>query len=353
MKTISIDEVLDRELPIIDVRTPAEYEQFHIPGAVNMPIFSNEEREIVGTTYKKEGTEAAKELGISLVSPSLPEFYKRAKTISQGKEFVVYCWRGGMRSKSLAVIFEMMGLPCLQLVGGIRAYRQKVIDQLGTYSEREIPFVVLEGLTGTSKTEILQRLEESGYPVIDLEGLAAHRGSVFGRVNLPGRSQKEFEAKLYDRLNEIGDTDYYVIESESKRLGNIIVPDFILEGKQKGTRIHVHAPLSYRIQTILNTYHPEQNAEKIVKGIHKIEKRLSDENRQLIYRALEEEKYGTVVEKLLLDYYDPRYTYKATENEGEIVNIHYRSLVEGCHLVQNEIDCLVSKLRSEGEKVSL
>ncbi|MCA0989111.1 tRNA 2-selenouridine(34) synthase MnmH [Guptibacillus algicola] len=353
MKTISINELFDREIPIIDVRTPAEYEQFHIPGAVNMPIFSNEEREIVGTTYKKEGTEAAKELGISLVSPSLPEFYKLAKTISQGKEFVIYCWRGGMRSKSLAVIFEMMGLPCRQLVGGIRSYRQTIIEQLEKYAKREVEFVVLEGLTGTSKTEILHHLKENGYPVIDLEGLAAHRGSVFGRVGLPERSQKEFEAKLYDRLNEIGETDYYVIESESKRLGNIIVPNFILEGKQKGTRIHVHAPLSYRIQTILNTYHPEQNAQKIVKGIHKIEKRLSEEDRQHIYRALEEENYGTVVEKLLLDYYDPRYTYKATENIGEVINVHYQSLVEGCHLVQDEVDRLVPKLRSEGEKVSL
>lgn len=352
MRTISIEDLLNREIPIIDVRTPDEYGHFHIPGAVNLPIFSNKEREIVGTTYKKDGTEAAKELGISFVSPSIPEFYKQAKAISGGNEFVVYCWRGGMRSKSLSVVFEMLGLPCLQLEGGIRSYRQIVTEQLDRYAHRNVPFIVVEGLTGTSKTDILTTLEEKGYPVIDLEGLAAHRGSVFGRVDLPERTQKEFESKLYQRLDEIGETDYYIIESESKRLGNIIVPDFIMEGKQKGTRIHVHAPLSYRIQTILNTYQPEQHSEKIIKGIHKIEKRLSENSREHIYLALDEGNYGSVVEKLLLDYYDPRYEYKAKENGGDIITIKYQSLDEGCQLVQNEVNRLV-KLRLEGEKVSL
>ncbi|WP_347552210.1 tRNA 2-selenouridine(34) synthase MnmH [Pseudalkalibacillus hwajinpoensis] len=353
MKTISIEEVLERQIPIIDVRTPAEYEKFQIPGAVNLPVFSNEEREIVGTTYKQKGTEAAKELGISLVSPSLPDFYKRAKEISEEKEFVVYCWRGGMRSKSLTVVFDMMGLPSRQLEGGIRSYRQKVTEGLEKASKEETPFFVLEGLTGTSKTEILNDLEKKGYPVVDLEGLAAHRGSVFGRVNLPERSQKEFEARLYHRLEEIGDTPYYIIESESKRLGNIIIPDFILEGKQEGTRMQVHAPLSYRIQKILNTYHPEQHIEEITKGINKIEKRFSDEERVDIYAALQKHDFATIVERLLIDYYDPRYEYKAFENEGEIINLTYQSLEEGCRLVQNEVDRLETKLRSEGEKVSL
>ncbi|WP_270182510.1 tRNA 2-selenouridine(34) synthase MnmH [Alkalihalobacillus sp. CinArs1] len=353
MRTISIDECFDRKLPIIDVRTPAEFEQFHIPGAVNMPIFSNEERELVGTTYKQQGTEAAKDLGISLVSPSLPDFYQKAKVLSKGQEFVVYCWRGGMRSRSLAVIFEMMGLPCRQLVGGIRSYRQNVMRILESHAKKNVSFLIVEGFTGTSKTDILHYLKNKGYPVIDLEGLAAHKGSVFGRVNLPERSQKEFEAKLSHRLNEIGETDYYVIESESKRLGNIIVPDFIFEGKQKGTRIHVHAPLSYRIKTILDTYHPEQNREKIVKGIQRIEKRLPDNERRYISLALEEENYEAVVESLLVNYYDPRYTYKATENVGEVIKVHYESLDEGCQLVQNEVERLVSKLRLEGEKVSL
>ncbi len=353
MKTITIDEALERKIPLIDVRTPAEYKKFHIPGAVNLPIFSNEEREVVGTTYKQKGTEAAKVLGISLVSPSLPEFYKRAKEIANGKEFVVYCWRGGMRSKSLTTIYDMMGLPCRQLEGGIRAYRQKVTEGLDVKSNEETPYVVLEGLTGTSKTEILNDLQKKGYPVVDLEGLAAHRGSVFGRVNLPERSQKEFEAKLFHRLEEIGDSPYYIIESESKRLGNIIIPDFILEGKQKGTRIQVHAPLSYRIQTILQTYHPEQHTDEIINAINKIEKRFSNEDRDVIYSAVAMNDYATIVERLLIYYYDPRYEHKAFENEGDIVNLTYDSLEEGCRLVQNEVNRLETKLRSEGEKVSL
>ncbi|MBN8209200.1 tRNA 2-selenouridine(34) synthase MnmH [Bacillus sp. NTK071] len=353
MKTIAINDVLDRKLTLIDVRTPAEYEKFHIPGAVNLPVFSNEERELVGTTYKQKGTEAAKVLGISLISPFLPDFYEKAKELSGGEEFVVYCWRGGMRSKSLTVIYDMMGLSCYQLEGGIRSYRQKVTEGLEHISNQKTPYIVLEGLTGTSKTDILNDLENRGYPVVDLEGLAAHRGSVFGRVNLPERSQKEFEAKLYHRLEEIGDTAFYIIESESKRLGNIIIPEFILEGKQKGTRIQVHAPLSYRIQTILNTYHPEQHKDEIMRGINKIEKRFSDEDRDEIYSAFENNNYASIVERLLLHYYDPRYKHKAYENEGDIVNLSYESLEEGCRLVQNEVDRLGAMLRSEGEKVSL
>lgn len=353
MKTITINEVLDKKLTLIDVRTPAEYEKFHIPGAVNLPIFSNEERELVGITYKQKGKEAAKILGISLISPFLPDFYEKAKELSGEKEFVVYCWRGGMRSKSLTVVYDMLGLSCYQLEGGIRSYRQKVTDGLEHMANLTTPFLVLEGLTGTSKTEILKDLETRGYPVVDLEGLAAHRGSVFGRVNLSERSQKEFEAKLYHRLEEIGDTPFYIIESESKRLGNIIIPDFILDGKQKGTRIQVHAPLSYRIQTILDTYHPEQHIDEIMRGINKIEKRFSDEDRFEIYSAVESNNYASVVERLLLHYYDPRYEHKAFENEGEIVNLSYASLEEGIRLVQNEVDRLGAMLRLEGEKVSL
>nr|WP_255648200.1 tRNA 2-selenouridine(34) synthase MnmH [Pseudalkalibacillus hwajinpoensis] len=353
VKTIKIDDVLNKEMPIIDVRTPAEFEKFHIPGAVNLPIFTNEEREVVGTTYKQKGTEAAKELGISIVSPQIPFIYKRVKELTNHQEFAVYCWRGGMRSKSLVTIFDMMGLPSRQVEGGIRAYRQKVTAGLEDFAIQTTPYLVLEGLTGTSKTEILTALEKKGYPVIDLEGLAAHRGSVFGRVDLPERSQKEFEAKLYLRLIEIGETPYYIIESESKRLGNIIIPDFILEGKQKGTRIQVHAPLSYRIHTILSTYHPEQHHKEISDAITKIEKRFSNEDKEVINQALEAKNYECIIERLLLYYYDPRYEHKAYENEGNIIHLSYKSLEEGIQLVQNEVDRLEIKLRLEGEKVSL
>ncbi|MCA0173386.1 tRNA 2-selenouridine(34) synthase MnmH [Bacillus sp. RAR_GA_16] len=353
METITIDKVLHKGMPLLDVRTPAEFEKFHIPGAINLPIFTNEEREAVGTTYKQKGTEAAKDLGISIVSPQLPDFYKRAKELANHQEFAVYCWRGGMRSKSLTTIFEMMGLSCYQVEGGIRAYRQKVTAGLEIVARQTTPYLVLEGLTGTSKTEILIALEKKGYPVIDLEGLAAHRGSVFGRVDLPERSQKEFEAKLYHRLLEIGETPYYIIESESKRLGNIIIPDFILEGKQKGTRIQVHAPLSYRIQTILNTYHPEQHHEEITDAVSKIEKRFSNEDKEVINQGLETKNYACIIERLLLYYYDPRYEHKAYENEGNITHLSYGSIEEGTQLVQNEVDRFEIKLRLEGEKVSL
>ncbi|WP_028782496.1 tRNA 2-selenouridine(34) synthase MnmH [Thalassobacillus devorans] len=347
MKRVTITEALEMDAPVVDVRTPKEFEEFHIPGAINLPIFSNEERVTVGTTYKQVGKEEAKELGLSLVSPKLPEFYKRAKAISNGRPIVIYCWRGGMRSRTLATVFEVMGLKCFQLEGGIRSFRKKVVADLEAIARLKRTFIVLEGLTGTKKTEILEQLQEQNYPVLDLEGLAAHRGSVFGRVDLPDRSQKDFDVRLWERIQEIGETDYYIIESESKRLGNIEIPKFIMDGKQIGPRIQVHTSIPVRIDTILATYQPEQNHEAIEKAWEIIRKRTAAEAREIIDEALAARDYRTVTEQLLNHYYDPKYKHAAKENDGTIRDVFFEKLDEAVELVQGHVDQLAKELPSD------
>ncbi|SEA99172.1 tRNA 2-selenouridine synthase [Thalassobacillus cyri] len=346
MKRVTIAEALEMDCPVVDVRTPKEFEEFHIPGAISMPIFSNEERVRVGTTYKQVGKEEAKELGISLVSPKLPEFYKRAKEISNGRPIIIYCWRGGMRSRTLATVFEVMGLKSYQLEGGIRSFRKKVVADLDAIASLQRTFIVLEGLTGTKKTEILEQLQEKNYPVLDLEGLAAHRGSVFGRVDLPDRSQKDFDMRLWERIQEIGETDYYIIESESKRLGNIEIPKFIIDGKQAGPRIHVHTSIPVRIDTILATYQPEQNHEAIEKAWEVIRKRIAAEAREIIDEALTAQDYRTVTEQLLIHYYDPKYKHASKDNDGTIRDVFFETLEEAVELVQGHVDYLAEELSS-------
>ncbi|MFG6117174.1 tRNA 2-selenouridine(34) synthase MnmH [Halobacillus sp. MO56] len=346
MKRVTITDALEMDCPVVDVRTPKEFEEFHIPGAINMPIFSNEERVTVGTTYKQVGKEEAKELGISLVSPKLPDFYKRAKEISNGKPIIIYCWRGGMRSRTLATVLEVMGLKTFQLEGGIRSFRKKVVADLEAIASLQRTFIVLEGLTGTKKTEILEQLEEKNYPVLDLEGLAAHRGSVFGRVDLPDRSQKDFDVRLWERLQEISVTDYYIIESESKRLGNIEIPKFIIDGKQAGPRIHVHTSIPVRIDTILATYQPEQNHKAIEKAWEVIRKRTAAEARVIIDEALAVQDYRTVTEQLLIHYYDPKYKHAAKDNDGTIRDVFFETLEEAVELVQDHVDRLAEELSS-------
>ncbi|WP_085507746.1 tRNA 2-selenouridine(34) synthase MnmH [Thalassobacillus devorans] len=347
MKKVTIAEALEMNCPVLDVRTPKEYAEFHIPGAINMPIFSNEERVTIGTTYKQVGKEAAKDLGISLVSPKLPDFYQQAKNISGKKPLIIYCWRGGMRSRTLATIFELMGLKCYQLEGGIRSFRKKVVADLEATARLNRTFIVLEGLTGTKKTEILERLSNKRYPVIDLEGLAAHRGSVFGRVDLPDRSQKDFDVRLWQRIQEIGETDYYIIESESKRLGNIEVPAFIIEGKQTGPRIQVHTSIPVRVDTILSTYQPDKHHEAIEAAWEVIEKRTPPEAQRIITEALKARDYRTVIEQLLLHYYDPKYKHAEKNNDGSIRHVFFETLEEAEQLVTAHVDELAQTISGD------
>lgn len=313
MKTVTIQDAYSLKNSIyIDVRSPSEYRESSIPGAINIPVFSDKEREDIGITYRKD-INSAYEKGFRIASTKLFNIYQRIKFLKKNDDttIVVFCWRGGMRSKSIVCNLNMMGIPTLQLIGGYKAYRKYVIEGLKTF-ENFFDYVTIHGNTGVGKTILLKNLEKKGQPILNLEGLANNRGSMFGSIGLGDpMNQKMFDSLLFEEMRT-NNKNYFLIESESKRIGNIIVPDFLMTAMKNGKHILIEATIEQRIENIINEYLPINNKNKIIeliannkyfkkqKGIQWVESLLG---------LLEKDDYYNFVKILLLDYYDPLYYY--------------------------------------------
>lgn len=294
---------------LIDVRSPAEYNEATIPGAVNIPLFSDEERANVGTIYKQVSPEAAKDRGLDIVSPKLPDLIKGVRNqVMQGQEAVIFCWRGGMRSKSVVSVSDWMGIKTHQLQGGYRAYRQHVKHELDKMDWKS-KFIVLHGNTGVGKTILLEALDAEGYPVINIEQMADHRGSIFGRIGLNGRhSQKMFDSLLLDQINQLKDVPLVFVEAESKRIGQIFLPPFILEKKEQGIHVMIEASLPIQVERIIEEYNRVGvKTEQFLEAFSKIAKRIPVETRERIEKSLLKGDLNVSVELLMTDYYNPRY----------------------------------------------
>jgi tRNA 2-selenouridine synthase len=342
----TVDEIQVKKQLIIDVRSPSEYEEYHVPNAVNIPIFSDEERAQVGRTYKRVSQEAAKELGLKIFSPKLPLIYEEVKNLlteTNKEEILVYCWRGGMRSRSVVAMMNLLELPCVQLQGGIRAYRKMTSEKLEDFRDLEQPFVVLHGYTGSRKTDLLQQLKAEGYPVIDLEDLAGHRGSIFGQIGLQPRSQKTFEMLLVRELERLKGAPYIIIEGESKRIGKVVIPDFILEGKEVGRKLFISYPFEKRVETIYRTYHPDQYLKQLSEAMDHLEKRLDPALLERIETAKQTGNNKQICALLIEQYYDKKYQHQMRNiiDECEIINMP--TFAEGVH----QLKAYLSKLTSE------
>ncbi|WP_090086280.1 tRNA 2-selenouridine(34) synthase MnmH [Lentibacillus persicus] len=307
---ITLDELLKKQHnekhTIIDVRSPKEFHESTIPGSINIPVFSDEERAEVGTLYKQVGKEAAKERGLEIMSAKLPEFIAKFQEIDTPK--TVFCWRGGMRSKTAATVTDLMGIEVNRLQGGIRAYRQWVIKELEkAYFPPDI--VVLNGNTGTGKTKILHQLAEQGYPVIDLEGMAGHRGSIFGHIGAEPSIQKEFESQLVQAMRKFRDVPFVLMEGESKRIGKVTIPEFLFDQKEESTQLFITLPMEQRVRNILDDYQPWNQPDDFAEAFDRIKKRIHTPVAKQIDHDLTTENYHQAVRLLLEYYYDPRYTH--------------------------------------------
>lgn len=293
---------------MIDVRSPKEFAEFTIPGSINIPIFTDDERAEVGTIYKQVGPKAAKERGLEIFSAKLPEFIKSFNSIQTSK--TVFCWRGGMRSKTAATVLDLMGNHAFRLSGGIRSYRQWVVQTLADYNITSKAYV-LNGNTGSGKTILLEKLEASGYPVLDLEGMASHRGSIFGQIGLKPSNQKNFESHLVEKLLTYQDAPFLFMEGESKRIGKVTIPDFLYNHKENGMQIFINLPIEERVKNILEDYQPWNTPEKFMEAFQLIKKRIHTPIAKEIEDHLIAEEYSTTVQLLLHYYYDPRYEHAA------------------------------------------
>jgi tRNA 2-selenouridine synthase len=321
MQIITVDQAL--KLPhslFIDTRSPAEFEQGHIPGAVNVPLLENEERAIVGTLYKQIGPEPAKKKGLEIVSGKLSHMVGQiAELLKESPEatLVVYCWRGGMRSKSLLTILELMGIQGAQLQGGYKMYRHYVQDCLAAISIQP-QLYVLCGSTGVGKTTLLQLLADRDYPVVDLEGMANHRGSAFGHVGKgkPTTAQN-FDAELLDLLCRINHQPLFFVECESKRVGNVYLPEPLYAAMQTGRKILIQASRRTRAQRLIEEYTNAlvPNNPEIINSIASLGKKLGKKKIAQFLSDYEAGNLLTLTETLLEEYYDPLYGYETASSE--------------------------------------
>ena len=291
-----------KTIPIIDVRTPAEFEQGHIPGAINIPIFSNEERAQVGTKYKRSSKEAAVLLGLELVGPKLSVFARRAKKIAIDGEILIHCWRGGMRSSSMAWLFDTTGLKPSLLVDGYKAYRHFI----RTSFSQATNLVVIGGYTGSGKTEVLHKLTEMNEQVLDLEGVANHKGSVFGALGQAKQpTTEQFENDLAKIWLGFDHNKPIWTEDESHSVGSVWINDALFEQMRKAPLLAIIIPKSERIKRLVKEY-ACFDIETLKQMCKKIEKRLGGLKVKKAFDSLDQGDFATVAD-ITLDYYDKAY----------------------------------------------
>ena len=238
---------------VLDVRSPSEFAEDHLPGAVSLPVLSDAERAVVGTIYKQESAFRARKVGAALVARNAARHIEtHLADRDGGYRPLVYCWRGGQRSNSLAIILRQVGWRAETVEGGYKAYRGLVVDALYR-QDVPAPVVLLAGVTGVAKTALLQRLPAHGHQILDLEGLANHKGSLFGVVG-PQPSQKAFESALVRAVLALDPTRPVVIEAESSKVGERALPPPLWRAMRAAPAVEVTAPLAARAAFTARTY---------------------------------------------------------------------------------------------------
>ena len=286
------------------MRSPSEYEHGHIPGAIQFPLFNDEERAQVGTCYKEQGRDAAVELGFDIAGPKCGHFVRSAKALAPDRRLRVHCWRGGMRSGGIGWILEMAGFNVKVLDGGYKAYRRWT---KGILAEPR-PLIVLGGMTGTSKTQILHELAALGEPVLDLEALANHRGSSFGALMLPPQpSTEHYENLIAEQCIQLGTDRPIWVEAESRRVGTCRIPDELFLQMEAAPTLEVLRSLDERLDLLVDIY-GEADTEQLIQATTRIRKRLGGQRTQAAVTAIEQGDLRTAC-KIILDYYDRTYRY--------------------------------------------
>lgn len=304
MAELEIEQFLkfSDNFPVIDVRSPGEYQSGHITRSFNIPLFNDEERALIGTNYKLKGRKQAISLGLDIVGPKLSDFVNNAEKIAVDNTVLVHCWRGGMRSASFSWLLNTAGLKSFTLKKGYKAYRNFSLSFLSKLNN----LVLLGGETGSGKTELLRKLTEYGEQVIDLEDLACHKGSSFGR--LPGIKQpttEQFQNDLIEKLRRLDLTRRIWMEDESHNIGNVFIPDTLWWKMRNSPVIRLLKSKENRIQNLVKNY-GDLEISILEKSIQRISKRLGGLNTSMALKSLEDSDLYQVAD-ICLNYYDKAY----------------------------------------------
>ena len=326
IKTYCVQDFLKSPGVFCDVRSPIEYEHAHIPNAYNLPLFTDDERARVGTTYKKVGRQEAIDLGVELVGPRLSEYAKSAKSISKNlpdaSVLKIYCARGGMRSQFLAWFLQFIGNKVITLQGGYKAYRRHVLEVLSNSSHK---FIVLGGMTGLGKTKLLSELQKRDEQVLDLECLAKHKGSAFGYdPNVVQPSPEYFENLLACELSALLCNKVTWIEDESRLIGRCVVPNKVFESMKVSPIIVLKTTIEERISRIREEY-ADYSKEWWIHSTSCIKKRLGGALTQKIIASIELGYFESAISDLL-GYYDASYEYSMRRHSGKIITLDVSKL---------------------------
>ena len=304
---------------IIDVRTPAEFALDHLPGAVNCPVLSNDERVIVGTLYKQVSPFAARQRGAQFISRNIAQ-HLELQFEGKPKDWapLIYCWRGGMRSGAMVHVLRQVGWSAAQLHGGYQAFRRHVVADLETLSP-QFRYVVLCGKTGSGKTRLLEALDMMQAQVLDLEKIAEHRGSVLGAIpDQKQPCQKKFETLLWKKLQAFDPKKPVFVEAESRKIGSVSLPiSFAAAMQNRGQLITVEAPFSARVKLLIEGYQHFLADPAAIKIL--LEHLLSVRGRETITRwqtLADQGEWTILVEQLLEQHYDPSYLRSAKMRAG-------------------------------------
>lgn len=302
---------------LIDVRTAEEHASENIPGSINIPIFNHAQRAEIGTEYVKGNVMKAKALGLKYAGAHAEEMYlKLHKLVDDYDKLILYCARGGFRSTAPVNLYRSLGLPIYKLDGGYKKYRQYINSELERLIS-SLEFIVLYGNTGCGKTEILKKLKNIGAPVIDLEDLANHKGSLLGTIGEePQPSQKMFDSLLYNELKSYG-SKLFFIEGESRRIGKLFLPKGLMDKLNGGTKVRITSSMENRIKRIHDEYVHDNDTE-LSNTLDKLNKYISNEKIEEFKKSIENHNYDFVIEELIKNYYDIKYASKDKEFEYEV-----------------------------------
>lgn len=319
---------------LIDVRSPVEFAQGHIPGAVNIPLFVDVERAEIGTVYKQVGKSQALELGEKIARPKVDSILTHIQSFLP-LEPVIYCWRGGKRSTEVCRLVNEAGTPARRIRGGYREYRREIRQ----FIAQPRKLLIIGGKTGSGKTELLLGLKERNVQVIDLEGLANHKGSVFGHINEPEQpSTEQFENNFFAELRQTDPKEVLLLENESYVIGSVHLPPPLLEQMRAAPLLILEIPLEPRIRRLVNSY-TTTDIQQLIEATGRIAKKLTKPKYEQVVALIEDGDFGAAC-RILLGYYDHYYNRGLEKRKNQ--DISYLQL-DGVDL-DADIDAIVATL---------